>query len=474
MTGNTTGRRPISRWARTALVAAVATVGSLMAAGGRTSADERHRNELTFEDPAGLQRTITTADSFDEHNPFFQSIGTNGRSCVTCHRPAEGWSITPQEVRERFEATRGLDPIFRNTDGSNCEGADLSTFRKRRKAFSALLGKGVIRVGMTVPDNAEFEIVDVDDPYHCGALFTGASLYRRPLPSTNLGVLSTVMWDGRETAAGQSIEADLRSQAFDATTGHAQGAPPSADVVQQIVDFEMSLHTAQIQDRRAGSLRADGAHGGPRWLSHQPFCIGMNDPLGILPAMPGACATPSTGLDANVFTMFTSWDDAHSRERRAIARGEQLFDSRTFVIDGVAGLNGAPGDPVAGPISRGTCTVCHNTPGAGNHSISMALNIGVADAAHRTPDLPLYTLEHKVTHATVQTTDPGRAMVTGKWADIGKFKGPVLRALSARAPYFHNGSAATLDDVVDFYDARFHIGLTAREKADLVAFLRAL
>ena len=74
----------------------------------------------------------------------------------------------------------------------------------------------------------------------------------------------------------------------------------------------------------------------------------------------------------------------------------------------------------------------------------------------------------------VSTTDPGRAMITGRWTDIGKFKGPVLRALAARPPYFHNGSADTLEQVVDFYDTRFHMGLTAQEKADLVAFLRAL
>jgi len=60
----------------------------------------------------------------------------------------------------------------------------------------------------------------------------------------------------------------------------------------------------------------------------------------------------------------------------------------------------------------------------------------------------------------IQTTDPGRALITGKWADIGKFKGPILRGLSARAPFFHNGSAATLQDVVNFCDIRFDIGLT--------------
>jgi cytochrome c peroxidase len=104
----------------------------------------------------------------------------------------------------------------------------------------------------------------------------------------------------------------------------------------------------------------------------------------------------------------------------------------------------------------------------------MALNIGVADASRRPPGLPLYTLRRRATGEILRITDPGRAMVTGKWDDIGKFKGPVLRALSARPPYFHDGSAATLMDVIDFYDARFQARFTPREKADLLAFLRAL
>jgi cytochrome c peroxidase len=65
-------------------------------------------------------------------------------------------------------------------------------------------------------------------------------------------------------------------------------------------------------------------------------------------------------------------------------------------------------------------------------------------------------------------------MISGKCADIGKLKGPVLRGLAGRAPYFHNGAAATLDDVVSFYDQRFGIGFTAQETKDLVAFLRTL
>ncbi len=88
--------------------------------------------------------------------------------------------------------------------------------------------------------------------------------------------------------------------------------------------------------------------------------------------------------------------------------------------------------------------------------------------------MPLYQLRNKTTREVIATTDPGRALITGKWKDIGRFKGPILRGLASRAPYFHNGFAADLNAVVDFYNQRFIIGLTAQERADLVAFLRTL
>jgi hypothetical protein len=192
------------------------------------------------------------------------------------------------------------------------------------------------------------------------------------------------------------------------------------------------------------------------------------------PSVPGACPSSSGGLNPFVFALFRGWTDAASPHRQAIARGEAIFNTRPFVIDNVAGLNAGPEDPVRRPIQTGTCSVCHDTPSAGNHSVPMALNIGVAHVSRRTPDLPLYTLRRRSTGDIVQTTDPGRAMVTGKWNDIGKFKGPILRALAARPPYFHDGSAATLADVIKFYDTRFQARFTEQEKADLLAFLRAL
>ena len=76
--------------------------------------------------------------------------------------------------------------------------------------------------------------------------------------------------------------------------------------------------------------------------------------------------------------------------------------------------------------------------------------------------------------APFYSSDPGKALISGKCADLNRIKGPILRGLAARAPYFHNGAAADLAQVVNFYDKRFQMGLTPRQKSALAAFLAAL
>src|SRR4051794_17819393 len=454
-------------------VAVVAAVTAVIATADGSSVPPRRTGELTFPNASGAA-AIVGLDELSSANPFFQALGTNGRSCVTCHQPAQAWSITPSELRDRFDRTEGRDPIFRTNDGSNCQAADVATVGQRRRAFSLLLQKGLIRVPLDVPARAEFEILAVDDPYHCAAPLTAASMYRRPLPPANLKFLSGVMWDARASHPGQAIRDGLIRQVVDAVTGHAQGVPPQPAQVHSIVDFELGLFAAQVVDRSAGSLADGAARSGPATIRRELFCIGVNDPLDMRPPMPGVCGASSGGLDPFVFTLFRGWTDSGAPHRQAIARGEAIFNTRQFVIDNVPGLNGRAEDPVRRPILNGTCTVCHDTPNAGNHSVPMALNIGVADGSRRTVDVPLFTLRRRATGETLRTTDPGRAMLTGKWNDVGKFKGPVLRALAARPPYFHDGSAATLADVIRLYDTRFQARFTAQEKADLVAFLLAL
>lgn len=436
-------------------------------------------NVLRAPDPTGTTELYTTLASFDLSNPFFQSLGTNGRSCATCHQLTEGATVSAAGVQARFAASRGTDPIFRLVDGANAPTADVSTLSARAVAYSMLLSKGVIRVQMPIPAGAEFTLVAVDDPYQYASA-EHLSLFRRPLPAANLSFLSAVMWDGRETvdpittnlsdpATLAALEADLMHQANDATLGHAQAAVPlTPDQQRQIVAFELSLFSAQVTHSQTGSLQAGGANGGAVALSSQPFSIGVNDSF-------------ASGFNPSAFSLFNAWSGSSLASRAAIARGQALFNTKPITITGVGGLNDATGQSTI----MGTCSLCHDTPNVGNHSKSVPLNIGIASAARRTPDMPLYTLTCApgTTNiaatlsngvATVQTTDPGRALITGKCADIGKFKGPILRGLAARAPYFHNGSAATLTDAVDFYNARFAIGLSSQETSDLVAFLQSL
>ena len=262
--------------------------------------------------------------------------------------------------------------------------------------------------------------------------------------------------------------ADLAHQSFDATNGHAQGSTPLTPRQQKdIVNFEMALATAQAVDYRAGALASHGATGGPVVLGSQTmpaFYIGINDPLGG--------NSKGTQFTPVIFNLFDAWANlerdrdgdwgerrGRARYRARILRGQKLFNSKRINITGVAGLN----DDLNLASIPGTCGTCHDALNAGNHSVSAPLNIGVSD-----PDssldvsyLPVFTLQNKATFETKRTTDPGRAMITGLWKDVGRLKGPVLRGLSSRAPYFHNGSAESLGDVIDFYDRRIRGGLHA-------------
>lgn len=239
-------------------------------------------------DPSGAIATFQpNGPTITANSAFFQNLGTNGRTCFTCHQPADGWTVSAQHVQNRFAADSN-DPLFRLVDGATCPSDDVSTPAKQRKAFNLLLDRGLFRIGLTMPPAAalQFQIVGVSDPYNCNTNpITGltssktgiVSAYRRPLPAANLGFLSTIMWDGREPS--------LFSQAVDATLGHAQAsAPPTAAQQQQIVTLEgcttaatpsvcantppgSGVFTAQLIDDSASFLGAAGAKGRPSILS---------------------------------------------------------------------------------------------------------------------------------------------------------------------------------------------------------------
>jgi hypothetical protein len=197
-------------------------------------------------------------------------------------------------VQLKFIATRGNDPLFAPIDGANCP----NTSSQDPSTHSLLLKSGLIRVFLPVPPNAQFQIQAYHDPYGC-AIVTDptsgvetVSIYRRPLPTTNLRYLSAVMFDGREThqvltseaTFAANLQTDLIQQAIDATLTHAQATePPTTAQQTAIVNFELGLSSAQTLDFRAGWLNFAGALGGPANLSQQSYYPGTNDSLGADP-----------------------------------------------------------------------------------------------------------------------------------------------------------------------------------------------
>jgi hypothetical protein len=491
--------------------------------------------------PALLPREFADADAFGTFgsyqlngpthtagNAFFQPLGTNGRTCGSCHVPAQGMGVSVAGLKDRFDASGPSDPVFAPVDGANCPNAVARSLTSPStlgglvgagsydatdpRPYSLALSRGVFRIFLPLPSDAEFSIKIVSDAAGCntdpkynhtvdeqGHTTRIVSVYRRPKVATNLRFMTTtlantdpdnfafdpytgdplptdakgvvesgnIMWDGREPT--------LESQAINATLAHAQAlAAPTAAQIEQIVGFETQFFSAQQALTRAGSLTALGAQGGPEFLSATAAALPTN-------------ATIDPNYDP--MTLFDAWStntgtSTADKMRQSIYRGEQIFLLRPFTISNVPGFNDVP--PVNNSFVGG-CAFCHSQVSAGTdlfprsqQDIGTTGTSAVFGGPPPAGDLPVFKLTCKAGTSTsylgsvVRTNDPGLALITGKCADIGKVTVSSLRGLAARAPYFHDGSAATLMDVVNFYDHRFSIGLSAQDKIDLVNFLNAL
>jgi hypothetical protein len=447
------------------------------------------------------------------NNAFFQSLGENGRSCVTCHNPPSGMGLSLKNIKARFRSNLN-DPLFAPVDGANCPdqvpaaltsgalvgGRKGQSKRALREAYSALLTKGLIRIPIAVPIGAEFTVSIVSDRPGCNTspntVFNRTSdgrpilsMYRRPIfsaslrfkvPNDNANAAPTnVMWDGREP--------NLFSQAISATLGHAQALnPPTEAQLQQIVDFETKFFSAQLIDKTARRLDADGATGGPVHLSTRS-------------------TAPPTGFPPPpAFDEYTNWanrtGNAKANQQGSIERGQAIFNGTaprsTFIMANVGGFNDfeiAPGVPIGNPAPFPfSCSGCHGFPHAGSELVfppqrdigtgGQASNLATADGGVGplpAGDLPIFKFDcssnpHPFYGTQIITNDPGTGLITGKCKDIGKKTVPAMRGLASRAPFFSDGSAKDLRAVVDFYVKRFNMLLEEQDKRDLTNFLAAL
>ena len=444
--------------------------------------------------PSGTVSTFSATGNIDANGIFFQRLGTNARSCASCHQLSQGMGLSAANAQAVFLSSSGSDPLFLAVDGANCPSAATVDSAEH----SLVLNNGLIRIAEALPKGSQFTISVAQDPYGCAATTNAStgqtvySVYRRPLPASSLAFLSDVMWDARFSLSplnaaatlSANLNSDLTAQAANAIATHEQGgATPTAAQLSQLISFEEGLYTAEATDTQAGALTSSGAAGGAAALAAQTYYPGINDAFGQDPT--GAKFNPV------VFTLFQAWEGSSNPVQASIARGEDLFNSAPIEITDVPGLNDNPalGRP---SVIVGTCGTCHNTPNVGTHSLPLTFDIGTShliasetDAniiaglqSLTAPSLPSYQIsgcrDPSGNTVVYVTTDPGAALATGQCADVNRIKAPGLRGLAARAPYFHNGSAANLGQVVQFYSSRFQMNLNPQQLVDLQNFLAAL
>jgi hypothetical protein len=454
------------------------------------------------------QQTITTINLSGPidtaTHPFFKPLGSNGRACITCHQPADGMSISAASAAQLWDESHGADPLFAAIDGSNCP----SLPQQARASHSLLLEHGLFRIARPWPPRAEdgsaitpeFTLEVVRDPTGCNldrryglqSATPMVSVFRRPRPAANLKFATEYGFtfdpkDGLplvvDRATGQptsgNILADVRvrtlpAQAMDALVTHTQmQGEISPDELQRILDFESQLYVAASADDRAGALDAAGASGGPDALAQAPAA-----------RLQSSTANPIWGefLPWSELPAADGGSDAQREFRMSVARGATIFASRQFLVSDTAGITDTGfGNPV-----RNSCAFCHNMLHAGLDVAPGQVDLGTenwphSESRHPLNHLPLFRLTcksdaraHPHLGRVVYTHDPGYALTTGKCIDIGKITAQSLRGLAGRAPYFANGSAQTLSDVIDYYNERYSIDLTDREKSDLLHLLEVL
>ena len=470
-----------------------------------------YRNTLGSVGVLSADGAVTTAG-----HPFFEPIGQNGRACVTCHQPASGMSLSVEMIRRRWEETQGRDPLFAPVDGMNCPHLP----REDPRSHSLLLERGLFRIFLPWPPKAadgapiepEFTLEVVRDPTGCNThpvygLHSEnpmVSVYRRPRPVANLryvthqgfGVFAFIGKNGLPASrdpdtglpSGMNLLADarqptLKTQAIEAAVTHLQFDGKLDDErLRRITEFERQLYVAQTRDGSAGDLmEADGPPGlGVRNLAAgREGLLGNNITNYVVP-LGGKWQQLPKSDDATV--------EARNRRRESVARGHDVFMFRTFWIRDAMHLNTVG---LGNPAKR-TCATCHGMHMLGMDVANGWMDIGTTNLPWareeplnpwnpRKPELPLFKITckpsvppHPFLGRVFYTQDPGRGLISGKCNDVGTIVMQQLRGLAARAPYFSNGSAGNLREMVDFYDRRFAIGFTEQEREDLVNFLAVL
>jgi cytochrome c peroxidase len=345
-----------------------------------------------------------------------RGLDGNGRSCADCHMPIDQFQLSPASAEARFRLLQLRRRFDRSADDPLFRPIDADDFRvngENARDFSNLRQNGLIRIVFKLPLNMKL----IDPATNLPSNETEVDLWRS-VPTVNDVALTgpdtqNPWFRGPNNTGGYQLDArvaDLQEQALGALTNHAeiQQLPPP-----QMLDDLASFQRVLFTNNRVRAL-ADAIRLGETTLPDPDPPLDELEQQGKA-VFERACTTCHGG-------------PAQSNSPAGIIRFHDIQSQCPRAVD-PTGQNRWVFAPCASRLARNARTYEITLPNG----------------------------------ATIRRTssDPGRAFQTGfvggppPLDDWNKFDVPALRGIRKTAPYFHNNSAATLEEVVDHYLALF-------------------
>jgi len=352
-------------------------------------------------------------------------LGGNGRSCADCHMPSENFQLSPEAAKFRFDALQAERTHDKNADDPLFRPIDADDFRVNGDAannFSNLVENGLVRVTMPLPANVKL----IDPATGQPSNETTVDLWRAVIPVNNVAITGpdgvAPIWPpaprtsimgldpyGPNRQGGYQHDArfgTLQEQARGALMAHARvTVEPSTDLVDDLAAFEQTLFSSPGVELLATNLLAGRGD--------------LPDP-----------DPPLTELEL---------------------QGKEVFSRACATCHG-ASLH--PGTSTPESVMKHPVVMRY-------HNIRTACPRLTSDGFAPCParlERNARTYQITLANGTVQTfttSDPGRLLLRGEPDDLGVMDVTPLRGISKTAPYFHNNSAATLEEVLDHYEALF-------------------
>lgn len=370
-------------------------------------------------------------------------LGGNGRACSTCHVPGDDFTLKPATVQARLEqrfSTGVDDPLFRAIDADVPANGVTETNFENLKA-------GLIRVNFHLPDNVF--LVD------CGNA--------NPCPAT-----APLLTDVREAGVWRAVPTVHNVR----VTGPDGQLPTWVRQAGDIAIFGANQNGGFQHDGRFGTLQiqATGALNDHAQISTQPSTGFLDDLAAFQNASFSSTRVESVANNTSLDPLPADSElDADEQE------GKQVFIRSCMQCHGGPGLSTPINSPpafVAGermPRYHNVNAGCPRPAVPGGRAFDpcpdhVARNIRTY--AFRQPD---------GTFVRRTTSDPGRSLITGIDAgspavsDFQRFDNTGLHGISKTAPYFHNNSAATLEDVLNHYESFFGVIRNVNPRSNILA-----